>query len=355
MSLLYILKDNGNEGSNNSAKILAHEILDCDLAYLSDKRSRNSEFFAYQNDLCLYKFNSVRLKKSFKLVDFFHFIADFFRFYNFFRTSGYDYVLINNSLMINVLLAAMCSGKTTCLFFRELHMPKLIMKLYFFLSKYTKLQILSNNHAIKTKLPNLNVKVINNVIDTKPLLMKGGNQNKLRIILVGSIYELKNQAFAFDIINYLVVNFNFVVEVVHYGGIVCQKYNLYLNDYIEKLNLKEFVKFGGKLQNDSLSKEYSKFDIYIQSSKSEGMSRALLEAVNNGLFVIATNVGDTSQLIHEGTGILIDNDICATLNNFPTIYSNRSEVIKRAYRTLVRKYSIESVKTQLDNAGIKLG
>lgn len=46
-------------------------------------------------------------------------------------------------------------------------------------------------------------------------------------------------------------------------------------------------------------------DLFVSASHWEGMPVAVLEAMGAGLPVVATNVGDVSQVVTEGTGILV--------------------------------------------------
>jgi len=56
---------------------------------------------------------------------------------------------------------------------------------------------------------------------------------------------------------------------------------------------------------DGTASLYSAADVYIQASRFEGLSGALIEAVAAGLPIIATNVGATADVIDERNGILI--------------------------------------------------
>ena len=50
----------------------------------------------------------------------------------------------------------------------------------------------------------------------------------------------------------------------------------------------------------------SAFDVYVQSSRAEGLSLAILEALAVGLAIVATDVGGTMDLLDNGqAGILV--------------------------------------------------
>lgn len=50
---------------------------------------------------------------------------------------------------------------------------------------------------------------------------------------------------------------------------------------------------------------YSASDVYIQSSRTEGLSGSLLESLAAGLPIVATNVGATADVVNEENGILV--------------------------------------------------
>ncbi|MCG9771556.1 glycosyltransferase, partial [Pseudoalteromonas piscicida] len=263
--------------------------------------------------------------------------------------------ILNNALMFNVLLSSLLAGKDTYVFIRELHMPKVIMKIYEYLVKLKRLKILSNNNAIKTIYPNLAVEIVNNVVEIKPFREKALNEKNIRVLLVGSIYELKNQLLALEIVKFLKSEFSYNIVVDHYGETISESYKESILEFVNKEGLQTCVNFKGKVENDKLITVYSDYDIYIQSSNSEGMSRALLDAVNAGLFVIATDVGDTKYLIKKGTGVLIENgDFQYYLSDFPKLYSNSNEITKNAHLTLVSLYSEEAVSNQLKIVGLNV-
>ena len=50
------------------------------------------------------------------------------------------------------------------------------------------------------------------------------------------------------------------------------------------------------------------FDLLLQTSKHESFPNSIVEALNQNLFVISTNVGDVKLLLDEQRGLLIEND-----------------------------------------------
>jgi glycosyltransferase involved in cell wall biosynthesis len=57
-------------------------------------------------------------------------------------------------------------------------------------------------------------------------------------------------------------------------------------------------------------------DIYVSSSKTEGMSNAILEAMSTGLPVVATRVGGAGDIVEHGTtGLLVPADDADQLAN----------------------------------------
>ena len=67
-------------------------------------------------------------------------------------------------------------------------------------------------------------------------------------------------------------------------------------------------------------------DVFILSSKEEGMPRALMEAMSMGLPVLATRVGGVSEVIDDGrTGILVEYpDVDAAAGKLSQLASNEA-------------------------------
>lgn len=71
----------------------------------------------------------------------------------------------------------------------------------------------------------------------------------------------------------------------------------YLQKYVKRYKLEKQVKFLGALPHDEVFRKLQDVDIYVQPSKTEGLPRALVEAMSMGCLCIGTNVGGIPELL----------------------------------------------------------
>jgi Glycosyltransferase len=79
------------------------------------------------------------------------------------------------------------------------------------------------------------------------------------------------------------------------------------------LGVEEFIVFEGAIPHDKVFQFLDNVDIYIQPSKTEGLPRALVEAMSRGCACIGTNVGGIPELL-ESKMIYPKNDLDALVN-----------------------------------------
>jgi glycosyltransferase involved in cell wall biosynthesis len=70
--------------------------------------------------------------------------------------------------------------------------------------------------------------------------------------------------------------------------------------------LADAVRFPGFLRAEAKAREFSRHDIYLNTTRVDNMPVSVLEACACGLPVVATNVGGIPYLLeHENTGLLV--------------------------------------------------
>ena len=88
-------------------------------------------------------------------------------------------------------------------------------------------------------------------------------------------------------------------------------------------------------------------DVLVCPSWSEGLPNVILEAMANGLAILATNVGATNILINEKTGWLLEKcSVSEIKNSLVKIISTKSEIINSS-NTEIRREIKREIKMQL--------
>jgi glycosyltransferase involved in cell wall biosynthesis len=125
----------------------------------------------------------------------------------------------------------------------------------------------------------------------------------IRIISCSNLVAVKR-------VGLIVMTLGFVksgVEWIHFGDGNMKK-------EIEKLSAKlpDNIKWklAGSANHEELMNYYrtTSADLFINVSSSEGVPVSVMEAMSFGIPVIATDVGGTSEIVSEKTGLLIDKD-----------------------------------------------
>lgn len=119
----------------------------------------------------------------------------------------------------------------------------------------------------------------------------------------------------------------------------------YLKSVAEKYNVTEQVKFLGTIPHDKVFEWLDTIDIYVQPSSTEGLPRALIEAMSRGLPAFGSNVGGIpelleSQFIFSNRRKKVD-EICNILLSF--IKDTMKEQARRNYEE-AKKYDKEIIE-----------
>lgn len=151
---------------------------------------------------------------------------------------------------------------------------------------------------------------INNLQKNKPIIL--GTTAGVNVKYKGQEYVIK----AISKLNKEGYNFNY-----HLAG---DGDNSYLKSVAEKYGVIDKVKFLGALPHKEIFDYLDNIDIYIQPSKTEGLPRALVEAMSRGCPSLGSNVGGIPELLN------------------PEFVFNRGAVNEIC--NLLKKMNIESMK-----------
>ena len=100
--------------------------------------------------------------------------------------------------------------------------------------------------------------------------------------------------------------------------------------------------------DSDVKKLLSDSDIYLSTSISEGVSNAILEAMNSGLPVVTTDAGDAARMVEDGvSGYVVSiKDVSALTESVVRLVKNRDDRInfgKCARQILSDSYSVDKV------------
>jgi glycosyltransferase involved in cell wall biosynthesis len=109
----------------------------------------------------------------------------------------------------------------------------------------------------------------------------------------------------------------------------------------EKLDCADMVNFVGPVAHTQVAVYLEQSDIFVMPSRTEGLPRALLEAMAKGLPCIASNVGGIPELLSEQYLVEKDNaaQLANTILNLSQSIPLLSEASERNLRT-AREYEI---------------
>ena len=110
------------------------------------------------------------------------------------------------------------------------------------------------------------------------------------------------------------------------------------------------VYFLGKIQNFN---NYEKYDLFCLFSNSEGLPLSGIEAGANGLPLMLSNVGGCSELIFNGNGVLVNNNIINIEKAFKYIISNFNSFSESSFK-IKNKFILESDNNILLQRSLRL-
>ena len=125
-----------------------------------------------------------------------------------------------------------------------------------------------------------------------------------------------------------------------------------LESLVEELDLKECIKFVGKVQNEDIPQYMVASDVFVLPSLSEGFPVAILEAIASGLPIITTKVRGLPEIVKDGeNGFLVEPKNPKEIAEKVLLIledEELREIIKRRNKEKVKEYTWEGVVERLE-------
>lgn len=188
-----------------------------------------------------------------------------------------------------------------------------------------------------------------------PLLVDLINREKqkktINVISVGRFVEQKNYCLALNSIKLCVDKLKdteYIIKhtIVGYGELESQ-----IREMIKQLGLENFVEIV--INPSNINDYYIASDIYLCTSKFEGMSNSIMEAMSYSLPIVATNVGGNPELVYnDENGKLTVEDslnISCSLLSLITSGELRNTFGKKSYELIKNNFSEDAFFKQYES------
>lgn len=238
-----------------------------------------------------------------------NFINKLFQFYNFLKKNKVTHIF--NYLPVNNIIGIV-SGKLAGVKFLyggirgveyKSRLKMILMKQlcnniadYFISNSYSAKENYSKYGFNKRKII-----VIHNAIDdnkiTKITHKKINTFNsKVKILSVGRFTEQKDFDTAINSINYLIQEYPAIREQIYYKIIGYGNLETFIFKKIKDFQLMDICEI---ITDGIIGDSYINSDIFLSTSIYEGMPNVIMEAMNYGLPIVATDAGDTKFLVKD--------------------------------------------------------
>ncbi len=203
---------------------------------------------------------------------------------------------------------------------------------------------------------NLQSFISNNKEEIRTQLKKEFNiaENSIILLSIGRFEHTKNFEYSIDAVK-LTNNKNVYLLIVG-AKFDNSPYEQKIFNLIKKLNLEGQVKVIPFTKD--LAKYFIGSDIFIQSSKSEGLPRSVIEAMLYGLPLILSDIEPHKEILCEGKGSMVPLDKPEMLAEKINFFYNKRELIKEFgkynKKLAFKDYNINEYLKKVENIFNKL-
>jgi len=193
----------------------------------------------------------------------------------------------------------------------------------------------------------INALVIPNIVQVKNFTYKTPPKqfsDIFRFVAVGSLEQVKG----FDLLIQAFAEAHFESSVqLNIIGEGSQQ--IFLQNLIDKSNLRYQVKLLGLKTRDEIAAEFHRSNVMVVSSRFESFGVVGIEALASGLPIIATDCGGPRDFINADNGLIVaKNNISALANGLINIHKNILNYNREAIaKNCIKLFSPEIIATKL--------
>lgn len=201
----------------------------------------------------------------------------------------------------------------------------------------------SKNFLIKKGLHENKIRILPNTMDFSGFTRPDKKHKKYDIISLGRLSEEKKVDQIIRVIAELKMNYPNIKAAIGGTGPETNKLHQLSND----LGLNDTIDFLGFVPEDELPEFLASGRIFLLTSETEGFPRTIIQAASCGAAIVASKVGDMTDVIdHEINGFLVDNwDDTTSFVNYVNTLLNNPQLAEQFVEKLDAK-----VRVQFDNA-----
>jgi glycosyltransferase involved in cell wall biosynthesis len=168
------------------------------------------------------------------------------------------------------------------------------------------------------------------------------SQSTFNLSCVGSVSHRKGQDI---IINALACADRSTIDKIHVNIIGDGPARKEIEELIRSNNLTENVSMLGAIDNSKVRKYLSNSNIFILTSRNEGLPISIIEAMREGLAIISTNISGIPELVENNyNGLLIDPSVEQLKDIFNNIDSYNWEIMgENSLKLFNDKFTLDRV------------
>ena len=352
-------------GAERSLLLLAHSLSIKKLEYIINIPDKSEELInklEYHN-LKYVTINKDSNKESINSVSYLELLKKILKravyiikMYWFIRKNNIDIVYLNTIRTTSEFIAAKLAGKKTVMHLRGFDSK---MNFRFMALRGIDRFIVLNNSAKKiilNKIPSLEEQVvltIPNGVQVNPFVKRKFINKILKIVFIGG-YEYRKGADYFFEIAHCLLQQNENIQIIHIGEPLPK--DNFTKELFERYSTlfenENYIELGFKHNVPALIKE---FDIFILTSRIEGMPRSLLEAMERGLIPIVIDIDELKDIIRENdNGFFIKKnaikDAIIKINKIIDHILEIDYISENARKDIENNYNIDKINQNIINA-----